>query len=65
MLWRDGTMPSPSSIACSHPTVCKLFNVLQREQSLQEATLVKLEAGVRKAQSKNSMERNARIQALV
>ena len=55
----------PSSITCSHPTLCILFNVLQREQSLQEATLVKWEAGVRKVQSKNSMERNARIHAIV
>ena len=50
-----------TSIACSHPTISKLFNVLQREQSLQEATLVKWEAGQRKLASKKSMERNERI----
>ena len=36
-----------TSISCSHPTISKLFNVLQREQSIQEATLVKWEAGQR------------------
>ena len=32
-------------IACSHPTICKLLKVLQREQSLQEAILTKWETG--------------------
>ena len=54
-----------TSIACSHSTTSKLFNALQREQSFQEATLVKWEAGQRKLASKKSMERNARIRTLV
>ena len=54
-----------TSISCSHPTISKLFNVLQREQSIQEATLVKWEAGQRKLASKKSMERNESILALV
>ena len=31
-----------TTLACSHPTICKFLKVLQREQSLQEAILTKL-----------------------
>ena len=54
-----------TSLACFHPTISKFCTVLKREQSLQEATSVKWEAGQRKLPSKKSMEHNARIQALV
>ena len=30
-----------TTISCSHPTICKLLKVLQREQLLQEAILTK------------------------
>ena len=53
------------SIACSHPTICKLLKVLQREQLLQEAMLTKWEAGETRVHTKKEIERNKRIQALV
>ena len=34
-----------SSVGCSHLNVSKLFKSLQREQSLQEAKLIKWESG--------------------
>ena len=54
-----------SSIGCSHPSVSKLFKCLQREQSLQEANLIKWEAGSTMVRSKKSIERENRIQLLV
>ena len=52
-------------IACSHPTICKLLKVLQREQSLQEAILTKWETGETRVHTKKEVDRNTRIQALV
>ena len=54
-----------TTIACSHPTICKSLKVLQREQSLQEAILTKLEAGDTRVHTKKEVDRNTRIQALV
>ena len=54
-----------SSIGCSHPSVPKLFKCFQREQSLQEAKLIKWEAGSTMVRSKKSIERENRIQLLV
>ena len=57
--------PLNSSIGCSHPSVLKLSKCLQREQSLQEANLIKWEAGSTMVRSKKSIERENRIQLLV
>ena len=54
-----------SSVGCSHPSVSKLFKSLQREQSLQEAKLIKWESGDTIVRSKKSIERDERIQLLV
>ena len=54
-----------SNVGCSHPSVSKLFKFLQREQSLQEAKLIKWESGERIVRSKKSIERDERIQLLV
>ena len=43
----------------------KLFKSLQREQSLQEAKLIKWESGDTIVRSKKSIERDERIQLLV
>ena len=52
-------------VSVSHPTLSKLLTVLQREQSLQEATLAKWEAGEVKIASRTMQERNERLQTLV
>ena len=54
-----------SSIACSHPSICRLLKVLQREQSLQEAKIAKCEAGVTYKQNRKCIERKKQVQTLV
>ena len=49
-----------TTIACGHPTICKLLKVLQREQSLQEAILTKWEAGETRVHTKKEVDRNSR-----
>ena len=50
-----------SGINCPHPSFIKLLSHLQREQSLQEANVVKWEAGETSSISKSSETRNERI----
>ena len=54
-----------TTVSVSHPTLSKLLTVLQREQSLHEATLAKWEAGEVKIASRTIQERNERLQTLV
>ena len=54
-----------SEINCHHPGFLKLLSHLQREQSLQEAILVKRDAGECPKTSKLSAARNERILSLV
>ena len=54
-----------SGLNCPHPNFIKLLAYLQREQSLQEANLVKWEAGEKSKISKLSETRNERILTLV
>ncbi|KAI6655345.1 hypothetical protein LOD99_2180 [Oopsacas minuta] len=44
-----------SNVGCSHPSVSKLFKSLQREQSLQEAKLIKWESGDTIVRSKSPL----------
>ena len=53
------------ALIVSHPNFIKLPIHLQREQSLQEATLVKWETGETSKTSKHSEARNARNLKLV
>lgn len=54
-----------SSIGCSHPNINKFFKYLQREQSLQEANLIKWETGATVKKSKRSITTNERILKVV
>ena len=54
-----------TSVSGSHPTIGKLLTMLQREQTLQEVTVAKWEAGEMKKVPKKIQERNERIQTLV
>ena len=54
-----------SGINCSHPNIGRLISYFQREQSLQEAILVKWETGEIPKVSKLSKSRNERIMSLV
>ncbi|KAI6649013.1 hypothetical protein LOD99_6896 [Oopsacas minuta] len=54
-----------SGITCSHTSFVKLLMHLQREQSLQEATLARWETGEVPRTSKHSESRNFRILRLV
>ena len=54
-----------SGITCSHPSFIKLLMHLQREQSLQEAKLVRWETGEMPKTSKQSESRNLRLLTLV